>query len=389
MIIYSVIARAGMIHMVNDLINFTNELDKKSPFTLLVFSEKMPTNIKSDKILWVKMEEDASNSNYSYKYLHLIHKKRFEKTITGINVKWIISSGSILRYFSDTKCKFCFDAIFLTPPLHQAIKKTHGFNLIGNIYEKYYQELKKLERVIPNAIVLERYMIKKASSFLAYSNNSIKYLHKHYRGLISNKKAFYIPFCPSHIERKEIDYPEGRFKFSKKPPYTFLFFGRFNPTKGIHFLVSNDWRPHQLILKTDRLLGDVNYEYLRSRGIKLITQRLSLNQLKSLIKSADAVIFPCIYEALGLALMESLSYGKICFAHDNGSGHNEQIKDGVNGFLIDMQNPDWFSTVLTKLSMLGSNELSSFSPKPLKPHLSVNEINEKRLKFFHELKSMS
>jgi hypothetical protein len=41
----------------------------------------------------------------------------------------------------------------------------------------------------------------------------------------------------------------------------------------------------------------------------------------------------------------------VCLANRNDSGHEEQIEEGVNGFLVDMNSPDWFQRISDILAM--------------------------------------
>ena len=59
------------------------------------------------------------------------------------------------------------------------------------------------------------------------------------------------------------------------------------------------------------------------------------------ISKAKVMLFPSIYEPWGLSLQEGLSMGKICVANRSQSGHEEQIVDGENGFLLDMNDFQW------------------------------------------------
>jgi glycosyltransferase involved in cell wall biosynthesis len=58
----------------------------------------------------------------------------------------------------------------------------------------------------------------------------------------------------------------------------------------------------------------------------------------SVLNLGDYFILPSYHEALGLSIIEAMSLGKIVFASSVG-GIPELIEDGVNGFLLDFNDP--------------------------------------------------
>ena len=52
--------------------------------------------------------------------------------------------------------------------------------------------------------------------------------------------------------------------------------------------------------------------------------------------------------------------GCICVVHANNSGHEEQIQDGYNGFIVDMKKQGWNSKV-SEIRAMGESKINEIS----------------------------
>jgi len=95
---------------------------------------------------------------------------------------------------------------------------------------------------------------------------------------------------------------------------------------------------------------------IKKYNIILSDKWLSDDELENLYKNYNIFIAPRKYEGIGMVLLEAMSYGLVAIAPDTPT-HNEYIKNGVNGFLYDINNP--VEIELKNLESIGKNALLS------------------------------
>ncbi len=66
---------------------------------------------------------------------------------------------------------------------------------------------------------------------------------------------------------------------------------------------------------------------------------VSSDQIELFYRAAQVLVVPSAYEGLPMVIMEAFRAGLPCVATNVG-GNSEIIEDGVNGFLVDVDQPD-------------------------------------------------
>lgn len=129
-----------------------------------------------------------------------------------------------------------------------------------------------------------------------------------------------------------------------------LFVGRFDPQKGIDFLISqmNAYEGDNLHLY---VIGDG----VISSGIrKENTDRVTFlgwvphEKLAAYYQNADAVVMPSRWEAFGLVAVEAMKYAKPVIVSNRGA-LPELVQDGVNGYVFDFDKPETLQDIFQSL----------------------------------------
>jgi hypothetical protein len=202
----------------------------------------------------------------------------------------------------------------------------------------------------------ENKWIRKAHGYFVNSHATENHLASYYRDEIQGKPVFYIPL--SGVETLSEVTPYSMRNFN----YHCFAFARLHPQKGYHFLFYQDWKDKPLYVRgiDQSQFKSTGHELMHKNSITLLGWTSQLEVLKQEILKSRFILFPSVYEPFGLALQEALSYGAICICHKNLSGHEEQIRHGKNGFLIDMAQKDWMQE-LDKILLTPIEELDRIS----------------------------
>jgi glycosyltransferase involved in cell wall biosynthesis len=111
---------------------------------------------------------------------------------------------------------------------------------------------------------------------------------------------------------------------------TVLYFGRIAQQKGVPNLrVSPSSQLRLIIVGSGRLRSWLESQLPNAQF------EPHAEELEKFLGMAKFCVFPSHYEPWGLALNEALAAGKICIAQKGVCGHEEQIQDGINGYLVD------------------------------------------------------
>jgi glycosyltransferase involved in cell wall biosynthesis len=142
-----------------------------------------------------------------------------------------------------------------------------------------------------------------------------------------------------------------------------LFVGHITARKGVDTLIEAfrilivDYGIKNLILD---LAGETNRDpaffreierYCEATGINdrvCFYGRLGREMLEELYSRADIFVFPSLWESFGMVLVEAMSYSLPIVATDVGA-IPYLVKDGQNGFLVSINNPEKLAQAVKKL----------------------------------------
>lgn len=135
-------------------------------------------------------------------------------------------------------------------------------------------------------------------------------------------------------------------------PIQAAFIGRFDRQKGLDLLLDAvDALPEEalhlhLVGKGD-VYGEGGPERLR-RGNITAHGWLSRPEVFALLGRMDVVVMPSRWEAQGLVAVEAMRSGLPVIASDRG-GLPEVVRDGIDGFIFDLDDPEALPTLLASL----------------------------------------
>lgn len=149
-------------------------------------------------------------------------------------------------------------------------------------------------------------------------------------------------------------FPQKEFRL---PVFAILCSGRIFAEKGQVFLVKALPEILKHINAIVYFVGDKEPEYFK----KLVDRATEDNTLKniffmgshkyadmpSLYRKADIIVGPSLNETFGMAILENMALGNIVVASDVG-GIPNLINDGINGILVEPQNPHALSKAIIR-----------------------------------------
>lgn len=155
---------------------------------------------------------------------------------------------------------------------------------------------------------------------------------------------------------------------------------RLSPEKGVDRLIrvfnrlSKEFDHLELVIagdgpereKLEELAGD--NESVRFLG------EITREEVSSVLKGSDIFILPSAEEGLGLALLEGMATGLVCIA-TKGSGPDDIIKNGENGFLVSHEEEDMTMTLkrVLETSPEQLESLRTFAVKTVADNYSLRE----------------
>lgn len=124
---------------------------------------------------------------------------------------------------------------------------------------------------------------------------------------------------------------------------TIVFAGRMERRKGIHLMTDIatallERHDVNLVLAGDDLFGHVSTDLLPElgrrelRGSVHVLGKLEMADLRALVRTADIVLLPSLWENCPYSCLEAMAAGRAVVAADQG-GMPEIIQNGVNGLL--------------------------------------------------------
>ena len=147
-----------------------------------------------------------------------------------------------------------------------------------------------------------------------------------------------------------------------------LFVGRFDPQKGVDYLLNCFQRYSFDNVHLYLIGGSVvsAYEYEKNNTSKITFLGWVPNEkIDEYYSSCDVVIMPSRWEAFGLVAIEAMKYSKPIIASNRGA-LPELIHDNYNGYIFDLDNEESLKNILEglskkKLKLLGENAYKEYT----------------------------
>lgn len=153
--------------------------------------------------------------------------------------------------------------------------------------------------------------------------------------------------CPAHFSKDTIN---------------LLFVGRFDPQKGVDYLLQAFARCRRrdihLYLIGDNVIGGTHIEKKDTRRLTFLGW-VPHEEVGNYYAACDAVIMPSRWEAFGLVAVEAMKYGKPVIASNCGA-LPEIIKNGKNGYVFEFDKPE---TLVDLLEHIDSKKLAEMGKK--------------------------
>ncbi len=356
MIIYSLtINRGGLLRVTESMLDVFKHLDEDFPLRIVYFHNRPLVDLDEKKFIFQKWDEGDSEQLTDQGIEEIASQLRTK--LSRYKVQRIIFESSMARYWKQFETKFSLDVHILERPLYRMLRENPGLSLIDEISPDPIVKL--LTNLGFVGLKQEASIFRRADHFISNSKTTTRDLHRHYADEIIGKRIDLVPvtsqiLAPTNFNPLESDYKESP---------SFLYFGRFHPQKGLHFLFGRSWEGQGLTIKgfDDALVRSDKFKMLKGKNIHFENWSFSGSDVAHSLSRHHFVIFSSLYEPFGLALSEALSLGKICIAHDNDSGHNEQIVSGVNGYLVDMNDGPAFDRLISDLREMDRPQLDEIS----------------------------
>ncbi|MEM0360265.1 MAG: glycosyltransferase family 4 protein [Candidatus Diapherotrites archaeon] len=234
-----------------------------------------------------------------------------------------------------------FDAVmarFFLRKKYKVVVHLHGLDKA--VREEWKKEIKsgRIKYCLKTGLYLSAsifkawFAMKMADSFIAVSHAVQKEAEKFY-----GVQAKVVPNAVDCSEFKKIPKNQARKDLSfKEKDFIVLFVGNAGWVKGLHYLaeafsVLKDAK--LLIVGLEKKEFDLNF--LSERVY--FAGHVKHSELSKYYSVADVLCVPSIYEAFGLMFAEAQCFGLHCIGC-NGTGAEETIVDGKNGFLVEKRN---------------------------------------------------
>lgn len=150
-----------------------------------------------------------------------------------------------------------------------------------------------------------------------------------------------------------------------KDAINLLFVGRFDPQKGVDYLLdafTECTRPDiHLTLIGDNVIGGLSVSKENSERITFAGW-VPHERVGSYYAACDVVIMPSRWEAFGLVAIEAMKYGKPVIVSNRGA-LPELVKVGVNGYVFDFDHPKALLTLLDRLERQKLAEMGQVAEK--------------------------
>lgn len=211
---------------------------------------------------------------------------------------------------------------------------------------------------------MERFCLQAAGQLISPSHYILKELNSHFELRNNNVEVVPNPFEPAGNAAVN---GEG---------HEIVFYGKLTVQKGAFKLMSyfeKLWNegfsePLYLVGGQDivyhpegRTMGDLirkRYGSFIERGLLHLEDRIAPAEIGKRLARAKLVILPSANDNLPYVAFEMMSLGKVMLVSRQG-GHSEVVRDGVDGFIFDHEDPGTFEAGLRKALALSLTERKS------------------------------
>ena len=300
-----------------------------------------------------------------YRWWHKITSDYFGRKVASLAIK--MNVDAVIMY--DTNSNACFRMLKERAPHILRVMDVAAANRLymKTIYEsdmerapRFAKKLRaEVEHLWDNGFLnRSREELKLTQLFLSPSTFVKKSLR------FSGVEEERIEICPygtnfSPVQR-QYDDPTNR-------PLRVVYVGNITEMKGISYLLEAAMRiPREKVQFT--LVGHYdNSSHIFDQYMEHVcfTGRVLHDKVKDILCSSDVFVFPSLGEGLSLSVLEAMACGLPCIVSEN-SGANDAIVNGMNGFVIDIQDTNaiyekimWFADHREEISRMGKEALES------------------------------
>lgn len=345
MIIYNVFANnGGMLRVTESMFEIFKYLGEDFPLRVVIFAKKPIATLNPKHFKWITWSDDDSRFFTEEGKAEIVRALKEEYKDTKISL--IIGDTFTLKYWEDFDAPFCYDAHYLDKPFYAAFHKCKEIEVLDQFSpNKICRQLNVMELMTYKKEY--RYM-RRCKFFIANSSTTKRHLETFYSDVTQGKPVEVVPVS-TELQASTIKHTQA---------YQLYYAGRFHPQKGLHYLFNRQNIQAVVHMRgfVQAILTDASMAWLNQRGLVALPWTDDSSVIRAELLAAKAVLFPSIYEPWGLSLQEALGLGKVCIANRNDSGHEEQITDRENGFLVDFNSADAWKEI-GEIQSLNGQEL--------------------------------
>jgi len=299
--------------------------------------------------------------------------KRIEIVFPAFEIpRNLLTLYKVINYYRNTINKIKPDVIFSFLEFYNEITM---LSLLG-IKKKIYlfdrnNPLLKEQNIIQG--FLRKYLYPKANGIIVQTQIAYDFI-KHNR---LNKNIFVLPNPISEIKIEwdpglnKIITCVGRMENQKNHKYLIEIFSELPNDEWILQFVGNGSLRNELEGFVKTLNLDERVKFLGTR-----------NDIQELLSKSTIFAFPSLWEGFPNALLEAMAVGVPCISNNCKTGPSELIKDGLNGFLVEIDDKEDFKSKLNKL-MINRDLREKFSNqgKVIRNTYSEQVITERLLNY--------
>jgi len=246
-----------------------------------------------------------------------------------------------------------FDAVlarFLLRKKYKVLVHLHGLDKAVRQEWKKELALKRANHGFADLYLLASvfkayFAMKMADAFVSVSRTVAQEAQKFY-----NVQPKILPNTVNCAELKKIEKAKARKELGlAEKDFVVLFVGNASWIKGLHYLVEalKEIEQAKLLIVG---LAENNEPWIKNAlGNRVhFSGYLDRKELSKYYSAADVLCVPSLYEPFGLVYAEAQCFGLPCIA-SKGTGAEETIKHGKNGFLVEKRNVAQIKAALQKL----------------------------------------
>jgi len=265
------------------------------------------------------------------------------KTINFRNLLSISSWFSFISFLKEYKPDVVMSHLWYSNTISRIVSRICGIK-IHLAFEHNVYDLVKTRKMF----FIDRLLQGLSTKIVAVSETVKESLMRH---RISHNRILVVHngIDTSRYLNIQIDKLKGELNI--KDEFVYIFIGRFINQKGVDILLNAFVK-----VKTGHLflVGDgTDKDKLQQLAVRLDIQKrvsfLGIRQdIPNLLALADCFVLPSRYEGLPMVLIEAIVSGKAIIISDFESG-KELIKDGENGLIVPMENPEMLAQAMFKM----------------------------------------